>query len=69
MTPVPRAWTSRDLRTGTSSSCQMGSELTLAAQVDPELLAVAPGAPDTPRGCSGNPELVENPRLDRPGGR
>ena len=34
-----------------------------------ELLAVAPGAPDTPRGCSGNPELVEKPRLDRPGGR
>ena len=41
----------------------------LAAQVDPEPLAVAPGVPDTLRGCSGNPEPVENPRLDRPGGR
>lgn len=69
MTPVPRVWASGDLRTGTSCSCQRGSEPMLAAQVDPEPLAVAPGAPDTLRGCSGNPEPVENPRLDRPGGR
>lgn len=69
MIPVPRAWVSGDLRTGTSCSYQTGSEPMLAPQVGPEQLVVATGAPDTLRGCSGNPEPMENPGLDRPGRR